>query len=153
MPVLSISAEISSGHAALLFFSWFMAFLISSLVGWSHFMGRSTSTGCMSGLFILFSFSVKLWLSSHNALSFAIFNWSFWLQYLSASFLVVSYSSFMFPLHINVLCATLRSMNTTPFLRGHRLRHVQRIIIKFSCRYLFLSCVHLVSLVPSSASL
>ena len=48
--VLSASAGMSSGSVALLFFSCFMALLISSLVDLSHLIGRLTIAGCMSGL-------------------------------------------------------------------------------------------------------
>ena len=49
MSVLSASAGMSSGLSALLFFNCFMTLPISSLVGLSHLVGRSTSAGCVSG--------------------------------------------------------------------------------------------------------
>ena len=59
MPVLSTSAGMSSGSPSLLFFSYFTALLISSLVGWSDLRGRSTPAGCMSGGSSLFKSSSK----------------------------------------------------------------------------------------------
>ena len=77
MSVLSTSAGMSSGSATLLFFSCFMALLISLLIGLSHLTERLTSVDCMSTgikwvryvqkFFKMFSPSVGLLLSSGNA--------------------------------------------------------------------------------------
>ena len=86
MSVLSASSGTSSGPAALLFFSCFMALLVSSYVGLSHLMeaplllpvvlgvqwGR-----CVQKFLKVSSPSVELLLSSPNVPSFLLLHGSF----------------------------------------------------------------------------